>query len=86
MPERTRSQRLQFLLGFLTDESIRDEKVHPERYEGPCAGFVFHELSVRNLAAMTVAGIVDLRTRVEPDWTETQWSALRSRIVEEVRP
>lgn len=77
---RQRQRRLEFLSIFLDDREVRDMAVNKERFEGPCAGFVFERLAVRDLAAETIASILDLNCDLDPSWGEQEWGALRERV------
>lgn len=75
-----RPQRIAFLRNFLDDRSVRDVRDNPAAYEGPCAGFTFDRLAVRDLAAQTLATILGVPFDPDPAWTEPDWAALRQRV------
>jgi hypothetical protein len=78
--ERQRPQRVMFLRQFLQDRSVRDISANPKAYEGPCAGFVFQRLAVRDWAAMLIAAILDLDVDPDPAWHEPEWASLRRKV------
>ena len=78
--EKNRNRRLAFLAEFLNDTEIRDSSVHPEKFSGPCAGFTFEKITVRNFAAMKLASILNIKTRPTEVWSENQWSKLRNSV------
>lgn len=63
-----KKHQLQFLAHFLEDAA---EGHH--RWSG------FTLLEVRNMAAWSIVGILNLDDRPEPTWTDTQWAALRKK-------
>lgn len=79
--DRFRKQRLEFLSHFLDDASIRDARNNP-KFSGPCAGFAFPVLEVRNLAAMKIASFFGSKIDETPnsDWPVEKWAAYRQRV------
>jgi hypothetical protein len=73
--------RVAFLAGFLDDSSTRDmdqAKADGGLYEGPCAGFTFPRLEVRDLAALELAFLFKLPVSADPSWKRSDWDKLRS--------
>lgn len=74
-----KDRRLRFLAAFLDDEATRDRE-KDSSFQGPCAGFKFRVLSVRNLAAMHLGMALGLDERPATSWTEARWVAFRARV------
>jgi hypothetical protein len=77
---RHRKQRLAFLAAFLDDAEAPDVKANPRMFAGPHAGFTFHRLAVRDLAAMEIASILEMPDQPDRTWTPKQWKKLRSQV------
>ena len=69
-----------FLAAFLDDAEEPDVKANPKMFEGPHAGFTFARLSVRDLAAMKIASILEMPEQPNKDWTAEQWEKLRVKV------
>jgi hypothetical protein len=82
--ERQRQQRLEFLAAFLDDDEAPDVKANSKMFIGPHAGFTFERLTVRDLAAMTIASILEMPDKPDRDWTPQQWEKLRSQVKEKL--
>lgn len=78
--ERQRPQRVAFLRQFLSDRSVRDLSANPKGFEGPCAGFVFQRLAVRDWAALQIAAILELDVDPDPSWSDREWASLRRQV------
>jgi hypothetical protein len=80
--DRLQKRRLAFLASFLDDKTLRDETVRAEMFEGPCAGFTFPKITVRNFAAMQIASILKIEPLDPPDstWPEDRWTVLRTEV------
>jgi hypothetical protein len=78
---RQRAQRMQFAAKFLNDSDV-PKGVPAHMFEGPRAGFTFPGLSVRNLAAQTVNGILhaELQQHPKAEWAETEWDEYREKV------
>src|SRR6266849_228176 len=83
--ERQRQQRLEFLAAFLDDDESPDVRANSKMFIGPHAGFSFRRLTVRDLAAMTIASILEMPDKPDRDWTPQQWEKLRSQVKENLR-
>jgi hypothetical protein len=79
---RQRQQRLKFLASFLDDGEAPDVSENPEMFNGPYAGFTFRRLTVRDLAAMKIASILEMPDEPDRDWTPQQWEELRNKVKE----
>jgi hypothetical protein len=77
---RHRQQRLHLLAAFLDDAEAPDVKANPEMFRGPHAGFGFTRLSVQDLAAMTIASILEMPDHSDLNWTPEQWEKLRTQV------
>jgi len=78
--ERQRSRRIDFLVGFLDDETIRDATASPDKFRGPYAGYEFPKLEVRNLAALELATLLQINEGGKPEWTADDWAQFRTRV------
>lgn len=80
--DRLRKRRLGFLASFLNDKTLRDETVRAKMFDGPCAGFTFPKITVRNFAAMQIASILKIQPLDPPDstWDEDRWAKLRTEV------
>ncbi|MBI1311421.1 hypothetical protein GC176_08950 [bacterium] len=76
--DRNRKQRIEFLASFLDDQSVRDARDNP-KFSGPCAGFMFPVLEVRNLAARKLASFFKAEISMKPnaDWKPEAWAEYR---------
>jgi hypothetical protein len=75
-----RRPRLRFLVGLLDDPAVRELTFDPRsRGRGPAAQD-FERLAVRDLAAMEIASILELRAEPKPNWTAEQWTKLRTDV------
>jgi hypothetical protein len=77
-----RRKRLEFLAGFLNDDSVRQAREKNKREGYAPAESRFPNLEVRNFAAMKIASILETGDRPNKDWTKEQWAALRARMQE----
>jgi hypothetical protein len=81
-------QAVEFLAGFLDDEMVRvieragfPEPGKPEPlFSGPCAGFTFERLAVRDFAALSLAPLVKVDVDPDSNWKEDDWSRLRQQV------
>lgn len=76
---KNRSHRLAFLSAFLDDQGSR-EMSGDKRFDGPCAGFTFDRLSVRDLAAMKIASILRIAGDPDGSWDTGQWAEYRQKV------
>ena len=79
--DKHKTYRLAYLAEFIDDKEVRDKQKNPKRFEGPCAGFTFQKLAVRDFVAMKLGSIL-LKMKERPDarWTEAQWRELRESV------
>jgi len=80
-----RKQRLEFLAAFLDDAEAPDVKANSKMFGGPHAGFTFNRLEVRDLAAMTIASILEMPDAPDMNWTPAQWEKLRNQVKERLK-
>jgi hypothetical protein len=80
---KNRNLRLAFLAAFLNDEAVRRTDTS-EKFRGPCAGFTFHKMAVRDFAAMKIASILGLEDSPDEFWTPAQWNELRKKVKEKL--
>ncbi len=77
-----RGKRLEFLAGFLSDDSVRKARERDENQQYTPAGSRFPNLEVRDFAAMTIASMLKTGDTPSKDWSTEQWAAFRARIRE----
>ena len=58
----------------------QDIEADPKRYDGPCAGFCYEVISVRNLAAMKMALDLGIAVPLKPTRTEAEWRTIRHAV------
>jgi hypothetical protein len=75
-----RIRRLRLLAAFLDDETVRDREADTKRYHGPCAGFCYHVISVRNCAAEMMAHDLGVAVPLKPTRTEAEWRTIRHAV------
>lgn len=84
--DRQLRERLTFLAAFLDDDAVPDITKDAEKWGGPRAAFTFRPIAVRDLAAMTIARLLDLPTKPQPSWTRTEWDALGVEVKRALAP
>jgi hypothetical protein len=72
------SQEPAFLPGESAEKAM--ERMNRDLFSGPCAGFFFHRLAVRDFAAMQLAYLLELPVNVHSEWTAHEWNRLRERV------
>jgi flagellar motility protein MotE (MotC chaperone) len=80
MAARNLARRLAFLSAFLDDAAVRTMSDERGQFEGPCAGFTIPRLAVRDLAAMKLASLLDMKEAPDEFWTDAQWVELRRKV------
>jgi hypothetical protein len=81
----TAPQRIGCLAEFLSDGEMRDMSTDRGKYSGPCAGFTFKKITVRQFAAMSLGILLRLQERPAPDWTAKQWEGFILRVRSELK-
>jgi hypothetical protein len=81
--KRHRPERLRLLAGFLDDDAARDRE-SSKKYDGPCAGFHYHRLAVRDFVAMELADLLGIEVELNPDRTPDEWAGIRHKVRESV--
>jgi hypothetical protein len=76
LADRQRRERVKYVGAFLDDATMADPSKNPTMWEGPRIGSTFPPLAVREVAAMTLASLLDLPRKPEPTWTRAQWDKL----------
>ena len=67
---------------LLDDDAVREMSHEREQFQGPCAGFKIPRLAVRDLAAMKLASLLDMKEAPDEFWTDAQWEELRRKVQE----
>lgn len=62
------------------DPSKAFERMRSDLFFGPCAGFIFHRLAVRDFAALQIAHKLGLVVDENSTWNEDDWTKLRDRV------
>lgn len=75
-------QAIRFFTLFLADTTVRErvEALKESLFSGPCAGFMFQKLAVRDFAALKLALQLNLPDDSQPSWSEEQWSVFRAEV------
>ncbi|HML75179.1 MAG TPA: hypothetical protein PKB02_11880 [Anaerohalosphaeraceae bacterium] len=81
--EKNKKHRIAFLAAFLDDSTLRQMSNNP-KFDGPCAGFTFPVLEVRNFAAMGLSSLLYMDESPNQSWTEEQWHQLRMKIQQKI--
>lgn len=70
-------ERLGFLARFLTDPTVYDREENKERYPffEPAA---YEEIEVRNVAALAIAELLEIKVEVTPKRTSEEWAKVRA--------
>lgn len=83
--QKNRSRRLALLAEFLDDAEVRDRNASATKYQGPCAGFTFPRIEVRNFVAEKLASLLRLPSAANEFWTDEQWADLRTKVRERLK-
>lgn len=78
-------RRLAFLAAFLDDKAVRKLSGEEGKFQGPCAGFTIPRLAVRDLAAMELASLLEMKESPDEFWTHDQWGELRRKVAEHLK-
>jgi hypothetical protein len=76
--ERQRAQRLQFLLQWLGDDTVREAKREDPQWQGPVAAFTIAKITVRDFAALQLASILGLPRHDATAWSAAQRAEVRA--------
>jgi hypothetical protein len=79
-PERNCGRALAFLASFLDDATVRTTV--PGKFDGPCAAFNFKKIEVRDVAAMELASLFEIKEKPNESWTVDEWQAFRRKVRE----
>jgi hypothetical protein len=77
--KRHRAERLRLLVAFLDDATSRD-LASSKKYQGPCAGFTYQRLEVRDFVAMELAALLGIEVELKPDRTSAEWAEVRAKV------
>lgn len=79
-----RRWKLTYLANFIDDETIRDVKEHPEKFEGPYPGFDLDrpQQAIWEQAATSLASYLDMNANPNKKWTDADWEKLRREVKE----
>jgi hypothetical protein len=75
-----RRRHLALFAAFLDDKASRDQEADQDHYSGPCAGFHYNRLSVRDFAAMQMAWYLRVGVPLKPDRSAKEWEQFRQRV------
>ncbi len=73
------STRMKLLVQFLDDDTVRDQKSN-EKFDGPCAGFPYRKIELRNFVATQLAALLDIPIETDEKRTPVEWAAIRDRV------
>jgi hypothetical protein len=79
-----RPERLRLLARFLDDAALRD-LASSKKFDGPCAGFMYDKLEVRDFVAMEIAPLVGIEIEQNPKRTPEEWAKIRKQVQEAVK-
>ncbi len=71
--------RMKLLAQFLDDDTIRDQKSN-DKFDGPCAGFQYRKIELRNYVATQLAALLDIPVEVDEKRTSAEWATIRERV------
>jgi hypothetical protein len=77
--KRWRPERLKLLSSFLDDATIRDQATS-KQYDGPCAGFIYDRIGVRDFVALELASLLDIKVELKLERTPEEWTKLRKQV------
>lgn len=77
-PDPRPKDHLRLLIAFLDDKDLR-QRGSNKKFEGPCAGFNYEKIEVRDYAAQDIAWLVGIESEVNGDRTLAQWEELRKK-------
>ena len=80
-----RAERLRLLAAFLHDDTVRIHRGHGSKFEGPCAGFFYKKLEVRDFAALELAGMLGVEIEEKLHRTPEEWAKIRDRVRETLK-
>lgn len=75
-----RAERLRLLAAFLDDDTVRMLRGHGSKFEGPCAGFIYKKLEVRDFAALELAALLRIEIEEKLHRTPEEWAKVRDRV------
>jgi hypothetical protein len=78
-----RPERFRLLAAFLDDDAVRTKG--SEKFDGPCAGFFYDELTVRDFAALELARMLDVEIEYKQVRTPEEWAKVRDRVREALK-
>ncbi len=73
------STRMKLLAQFLDDDTVRVRKSN-EKFDGPCAGFTYRKIELRNYVATQLAAILDIPIEVDEKRMPAEWATIRERV------
>jgi hypothetical protein len=76
---RWRVERLRLLASFLDDLELRDQETDV-RFGGPCAGFLYPRVEVRDFAAEALSSLLGIELELKLDRTPTEWAKVRADV------
>jgi hypothetical protein len=78
------TQRLRLLASFLGDDALRNatftEDGPAKKFIGPCAGFHYAKISVRDFVALEIASLLDMDVKLNPGRTPLEWAKIRTTV------
>ena len=77
---RRRGERLRLLVAFLDDDAFRGNESVDRRFGAPAAGFPYAAISVRNFAALELAGMLKIEVPFDDKRAEADWAKIRDQV------
>ena len=85
LKDRNRARRVAFLAAFLDDDTLRKLSSSSHQYSGPCAGFTFPKIEVRNFVATKIASLLSMPDEPTEFWKKQDWAQFRARVEERLK-
>ena len=76
--------RMKLLSQFLDDDTVRDLK-SSSQFSGPCAGFHYRKIELRNYVATQLASLLDIPIEVDEKRTPAEWATIRDRVRQKLK-
>jgi hypothetical protein len=80
-----RAERIRLLAAFLDDGTVRLLRGHGSKFEGPCAGFIYKTIEVRDFVALELAQTLGIDIEVKLDRSAEEWARVRDRVREALK-
>ena len=75
---------MKLLAQFLDDDTVRDQKSNSQ-FSGPCAGYEYRKIELRNYVATQLSGLLDIPIEVDEKRTPAEWATIRDRVRQKLK-